>query len=311
MAQLAPAPDFRFVGVEPGPSARAARIIPLAAGAVTFAIALGLSGFELSTLPLALLLGFGTKLIVQRMIGPASNGDRQSRMSIVPWGVLVHNDETPRVLRWPGVRSVEVELVHEMDNATPSIRWSVVKIRTEHELLAGRAPGGVCLESLEANLERYANEAARPLAADLKGESALDEWPEPTFERLLEEARRVLASGELGAEFLLSPSSYRRADVETCPESRTALGFVLSSSGDSPADPRPLALILSAELGARELGPLVMLLTTSPNPMVAAIARAAALRLGVELSRAGALDELAEFVPSGDLAQIRVWAAGS
>jgi hypothetical protein len=311
MSALAPVPDFRYVGVEPGPSARLARAIPLVAGGVTFGIALLFSGFELSTLPLAILIGLGAKIIAQRTIGPVLGGERQSRMSIVPWGVLVHDDDTPRVLRWPGVRSVEVELVHEMDNATPSIRWSVVTIRTERELFAGRAHGGVALESLEANLERYADEAARPMAADLAGQVALDEWPEPSFESLLEQARRLLASGELGASLELGPSSYRRADVDICPETRAALALVLSGSLDSPADPRPLAAVLSAELGARELGPCVMPLTTSPNPMVAAIARAAAIRLGVELCRAGALDELAEFVPSGDLAQIRGWAAGS
>jgi hypothetical protein len=311
MTPLAPAPDFRFVGVEPGPTARHARAVPLLAGVAAFGVAFSLSGFELPMLPLALLIGVGTKLIAQRAIGPVTSGDRQSRMSIVPWGVLVHNDETPRVLRWPGVRSVEVELVHEMDNATPSIRWSVVKIRTERELFAGRAPGGVALETLEANLERYADEAARPLAADLAGQVALDEWPEPTFESLLEQARRLLASGELGAELELCPSSYRRADVDICPETRAALAHALSGSSDTPADARPLAAVLCAEIGARELGAAVVPLTTSPNPMVAAIARAAALRLGVELRRAGALDELAEFVPSGDLAQIRGWAAGS
>jgi hypothetical protein len=311
MAHLAPAPDFRFVGIEPGPSSRMARGIPLAVGVGTLVLGIVLAGFQPTTLPLQVLAALGAALIAQRAIGPVVSGSElnQVRMSIVPWGVLVHHDDTPRVVRWAGVRSIEVVLVHEMDNATPHIRWSVVKIRTDRELFGGRAHGGVALESLEANLERYADEASRPLAGDLAGQTVLDEWPDPTFESLLENARRLLAAGELGAELGLGPSSYRRADVEVCPETRAALQAVLSgSTDDSPADPRPLAAVLCAELGARELGAAVVPLTTSPNPMVAAIARAAALRLGVELRRAGALDELEEFVPSADLSQIRAWA---
>ncbi len=313
MPRSAPPPDFRFVGIEPGPSLRFGRGVPVVAGAMTFALAMLLGGFELRAFPFAILVGLGAAAIAFKAVGPVLQGNETNhvRMSIVPWGVLVHNDETPRVLRWAGVRSVEVLLVHEMDNATPSIRWSVVTIRTEREIFGGRAPGGVALEALEANLELYAEEASRPLAADLMGVCALDEWPEATFESLLVEARRLLCSGELGAKLELGPSSYRRADVDVCPETRSALATLLGAAPESPADPRPLALVLAAELDARELSGSVVPLTTSPSPMLAAIARAAAIRLGVELRQAGALEELEEFVPAADLAQIRQWAAAS
>jgi hypothetical protein len=67
--------------------------------------------------------------------------------------------------------------------------------------------------------------------------------------------------------------------------------------------------VIAAEIGAVELEAQVVALTICPHPMVAAVARASALRLGTDVRRAGALDELAEFVLDADLDLIRSWAA--
>jgi hypothetical protein len=251
-----------------------------------------------------------TAVIVSRRLGPLARSSAHDarRFSIVPWGVVVHADEMPRVLRWAAIREISVEGVHGMDHATPSTRWSVVTIRTERETFGGRAPGAVELESLEANFERYAAEAARPLALDLDGCVPLEDLLEPSFERLLSEARRLMASGELSERLALEPKSYRDAGSAPCPETRRALRAVLESSSDAKADARALAAVLAAELGAVDLSPAVTGLTLSPNPVVAAVARGAALRLGAGLAKVGALDELSEFVPEGDLSDIRAWA---
>ncbi len=308
-----PPPDFRLVGVEPGPSIGRARGIKLGVGLSVFVVGV-LAAWRLDwvTVAFSLLIAASAVLIAHRALGPVLESDRlsEARMSIVPWGVLVHAEPEPRVLRWAAVRELHVDCIHEMDNATPSTRWSVVKIRTERETLGGRAPGDVALERLEANVERYAEEAARPVALDLDGATGAEEPFEPVFERLLSEARWLLSTGELEERLALAPRSYRHAGSEPCPETRGALAEVLERGLDSPADPRPLAALLAAELGERSLLGLVLPLTASPHPVVAAVARAAALRLGGDIKRIGALDELSDFVSAADLGQLRLWAGG-
>jgi hypothetical protein len=86
-----------------------------------------------------------------------------------------------------------------------------------------------------------------------------------------------------------------------------ALRRTLSGEFAGPADARVLAAILIAELGAGELREALVAFATSPNPLLAAVARAAALRLGAAVQRVGALDEVRDFLPNADLEQIRAW----
>ena len=58
---------------------------------------------------------------------------------------------------------------------------------------------------------------------------------------------------------------------------------------------------------ARLTAELLRLVTTA-HPLVAAAAKAAALRLGVEVSKTGSLDEVAPFVAEDDLAVLGGWA---
>jgi hypothetical protein len=165
------------------------------------------------------------------------------------------------------------------------------------------------LERLEAYLSRYADEAARPAALDLEGNSALDEWLDPNFELLLAEARRLLHSGELTERLGLMPRSYREPrPARASAEAIERLEEVLRGPPESAADPRPLAALIAAELGARELMDPLRDLVTSPHPLLAAIARASALRLGADVKRVGAVEELSDFVPSRELEQIQSWA---
>jgi hypothetical protein len=80
---------------------------------------------------------------------------------------------------------------------------------------------------------------------------------------------------------------------------------------EASADPRALACILAAEVRAVELAPSVAALTNCPHPMIAAVSRAAALKLGTDVSRVGALDELRDFVPMTDLEMIERWASAA
>jgi hypothetical protein len=235
---------------------------------------------------------------------------REVTMAVVPWGIIVTPDTEPRVLRWPAIKKVSVDVTHTLRGGTPVIVASFVTVQTERETLAGRASGAVGLESLVANLDAYADEASRPPARDLEGSApAGDDATEPVATLLLRLAEELCSSGTGAARLLLPAGGYRsvstrRAASETLEELHAAL----YSSADTPADPRPLAAILAGMLGARELVPDLLRLVSSPHPMVAAFAKAAAIRLGAPLNRAGALGEIGPFLFDEDLDAIRAWA---
>ena len=74
-------------------------------------------------------------------------------------------------------------------------------------------------------------------------------------------------------------------------------------------DRRPLAAMFAAELGARALVDVLVGLTISPHPFVAAVARAAALRLGADVRHVGAIQELSDFLAEPELEAILRWGA--
>jgi hypothetical protein len=51
-------------------------------------------------------------------------------------------------------------------------------------------------------------------------------------------------------------------------------------------------------------------LVQSPHPLLAAIAKVAARKLGAPTSRAGALDEVAPFLHTEDMEAMAAWAEG-
>jgi hypothetical protein len=312
----APPPDFRYVGLCPGPSFSAVAGLCCGVGLGTFALGAGLGGTaEAATLGAAAIAGGIAALLCARLSGPTARWSLQVPMAIVPWGVVLESDSMPRILRWAAVREVRVDLVCDMDNATPSTRWSIVTIRTDRELLGGRAPGSVALERLETHLESYAEEAACPLALDLDGREGLDAAYEANFELLLAEARRLIHSGELCGRLQAIPVSYREHGawraLGTSADTTRVLRKTLLGEFEGPADPRPLAAILAAELGATELRDALVAFVTAPNPLLAAVARGAALRLGAAAKQVGAVDEVRDFLPATDLEHIRAWARDS
>ena len=240
-------------------------------------------------------------------------GAREAAMAIVPWGVLVDPDTEPRALHWPAIRRITVDVSHSTSGGTPAVVASVVTVDTGRELLAGRTWGAAGLEGLVANLGAYAEEASRPVALDLDGTGeAGDGATEPVMAELLARADDLCASAR-GARLLgLPPGGYRSvASRSAGPETREVLHGVLTADpqDEHPADARPLAAILAARLGARELVPDLLDLVATPHPLVAAVAKAAALRLGAPQSRAGAVEEVAAFLFEDDRAYLERWAA--
>ncbi len=234
-----------------------------------------------------------------------------SPMAIVPWGVIVSPDaDDERVLPWSGVRRILVEHFHTKDVAgAPATVESYVTVETARERLAGRAPGHVSLERLIAFLDAYQDESARPVAVDLDGNplagDPLDGQGITT--KLLEAAPTLLASAQGRDSLSLEPMSYRDDDSRA-PSVGTVrtLRDVLRGTPDR-ADARPLAALLSAEIHAESLLPELLRLVTSVHPVVAACAKAAALRLGAEPTRVGALEEVAPFLSDEDLSALSAW----
>lgn len=261
---LAPPPDFRYLGLEPVTS----RIGALAAA-----------------------LGFGRE-------GAAT------RIALVPWGVLVEEPNAPRILRWPGVRKVEVLF------ASP--RGSRVVVATDRDRFVGAGAGTVKLDRLIDHLEAWAAEQSRPLAlgldADAEGPSVAPH--EPAFEALASAVRSWLSSAAATRALALPDLDYRRAGAGRQASSRAVelLRAVLRDRGAHAHDARAYAAFAAAELGATALGPDLVVLSQSPHPFVAALAKQAARKLGVARARTGTLEEVAPFLLDPDRAQLDAWA---
>lgn len=318
--KLPPPPDFRYVGLEAAPrgwglgaGTVAGAFAALGAGSALLSGGASGRGLLLSALgavTTALVVGLGTS-------GPsalrrhARRGGSAVPMAIVPWGVLVEPDEVPRVLRWAAVRSVQVDMIHGRDQATPTTLWSLVTVETERERLAARAPGAVPIDRLMVHLEAYADEAAHGVALDLDGERRAFGPYEPDVEPLLGAARAWLESSEASSRLDLPPVGYRRTGGATAvgPRGVELLRGILRDRTPKPVDPRPFAAVVAAELGVRALAADLVTLVQSPHALLAAVAKSAARRLGEGIVKVGTVDEVAPFLPERDVQALAAWSA--
>jgi hypothetical protein len=313
-ATLAAAPDFRYVGLEPAHDlgGRVAASLFLAGGGVGVGLLreLGL----LSAAVGAFLAATGIALVWRRVTAPMRrSGTHRVPFALVPWGVLVDDAESPRVLRWAAVRSLTVHTMYGRDaSATPSTLWSYVTLKTDHELFAGRTPGSAPLDRLLAHLESYAREQGHAVAVDLEGQRPSAIGPlEPEFERILSSAHESITSGpsshRLGIESAYRTRGPRAAGTDTI----DVLRSILRDRREHDLDRRPLAAVVAAELGLHELVPELVALVQSPHPMVAATAKAAGIRLGAAQARCGDIDEVAPFLAPEDVEGLRAWIAAA
>ena len=309
MARKVLPPDFRYVSLVPGPTSAA---VTLAAGTVGLgAVAATLHRIGHHPIALGLALGLAGAMSAALMLarGPRGTlGARQVAMIIVPWGVVVEPETAPRILRWPAIRKISVLVSHVMEGGTPSVVASTVVVTTDRDVLSARTQGPAGLERLTANLDAYAEEATRLVASDLAGtEICGDGAIEPVITELLCRAEELCTTSQGAAELGLPPGHYRSFSSRVAaPETVTLLRAALECH-DSPTDPRALAALVAGMLGARELLPELLGLTVSPHPIVAAAAKAAALRLGAAQSRAGSIDEVAAFLFEEDHEKLERW----
>jgi len=242
-----------------------------------------------------------------RRLRAAARASTPPSLAIVPWGVLVESEDRSSALHWAGIDRVETNVVYGRDLGTPTTRYSLVTIETAHERLVGRAAGGVSLERLLIHLEAYAREASHVVALDLDGECATDGPSEPTCESLLSSARAYVASGMASNRLELPARSYRENGAPAGQKAVDVLRAVLRDRTARLIDPRPFAAVVAAEIHAAPLIDELVELVQSPHPVVAAVAKVAASKLGVSIARVGALDEVEPFLLRRDVEALAAW----
>jgi hypothetical protein len=312
--KLAPAPDFRHVGLQPGPGVGTRFALSVAAAGAGVGAALVEAFSTRAAVVAGLLAATGAAFSLRQLLGPTARkwGTRAVPMAIVPWGILLSHEEQPRVLHWAAITRVHVEMTYGRDQGTPSTLWSVITVETERERFAGRARGAVHLERLLVHLEAYAREASHTIALDLDGTQRGEGPLEPDCEPLLSAARAYVESAPGSSRLGLPSAGYRTAAARTAsPQTLDVLRDVLCDRREKSIDPRPFAAIVASELGARDLLDEIMALGQSPHPVVAAVSRVAAHRLGASGPRVGALDAVAPFLVDRDLEVLQAWDVAS
>ncbi|MEO8874026.1 MAG: hypothetical protein ABI461_00435 [Polyangiaceae bacterium] len=315
-ATLAPAPDFRYVGLMPVPSTRARAMLRDVLGCAFMGAVAGWTCVPFGD-DRAAAMSFGA--ITSGALHVLYNQSRRAKMArpapalpmaIVPWGVLIQSELQPRALRWTAIERVDIQAQYVRHSAIDTTAWSFLTVETLRERFVGRARGDVPLDRLVAHLEAYSNESAHRIALDLDGAHPASGHLVASCDTLLHAAREYIGSSAAVRRLSLAGADYRRAGSRFA--SRHAieeLRRVLSSRRDLAVDPRPFAAILAAEFGARELEREIVALVQSPHPVVAAVAKAAARRLGVATSRTGTLEEVAPFLFEQDVSSLDAWVA--
>jgi hypothetical protein len=303
---LPPLPDFRYVGLDPYRPRGVLLAGALATGAGAFVFASSLIGPGRALLAACGVAGaalFSQRL--RRNVHSLSKNAAPTSMAIVPWGVIIADEVAPRVLRWASARHVEFDTVHGREDGAPTALYSVVRLRTDREELCGMTAGAAPLERLVAYLHAYDDEQHHALATDLDGDGAIDPL-DPQVGLLLESARGLLATAPPALGLASGGYRLRYARAGTPITVDRLRGVLRDRTARSP-DPRAFAAVLAAELGLRDLAPDLLSLVQSPHPVLAAVAKRAALLLGVPTSKAGSLDEIAPFLGERDLELLSAW----
>lgn len=301
VALFAPVPDFRYVGLEPVPARRVS-----VAGAVALGGGVAMATSSAGLLQALVCGGVVSALAVFELKRTQRPNRGAVRMAIVPWGVLVHADAS-RILRWSAVKRLEIAT-----SRAPGL-WSDgalsrVVVQTERERFVGATIDAPPLDGLVEHLDAYAAEQSAPVALDLDG-ARPGEALEPDCESLLVAARAWLETARAAVQLGLPPAGYRRACVRApSPRAIEVLRRVLRDRTPKRADPRAFAAVIAAEVNARELVPDLIPLTQCPHPLVAAVAKQAAHKLGAARARVGTLDEVAPFLFEGDRRRLDAWA---
>lgn len=284
-------------------------------GAASGAILLGhASGWAAALC--GIVVGAAVALGMRLRSGPVRQwGTRGMQLGFTPWGVLVEPEDGPRlpeegarVLHWAAIERVHLEMIYGRDGGTPSTLFSNVTVETGREAFVARAAGAVPLDTVLVHMDAYAREQAQKVALDLDGARAGEGPVEPDFEPLLSAALESIESAPSSHRLGLPPSGYRRASARAASAVTVdVLREVLCDRTAKAVDPRAFAAVLAVELHAVELAQDLARLAQSPHPLLAAVARAGACKLGASVSKVGSIEEVAPFLLPDDVVAIEAW----
>ncbi|TKD00336.1 hypothetical protein [Polyangium fumosum] len=230
---------------------------------------------------------------------------RRVAMRIEPWGFVLDPEGTEDVLPWPRISNLRHRTVLLSEQNTVDMFFVEVDGETHRAVCPVSAP----LAVLPVAFPGYVAAAKRPVALDLEGAMSI-EGTRATFAELLTRARRTLESPDGAAQLGMPAAGYRGVASRAAGHETAAILRGALTGHRRAVDEGPLAAMLAAMLGTRELLPEVLTLCMSPSPLVAAVGKAAALRLGAAPMQPGAVEEVLPFLPEDEVRAIERFAQG-
>lgn len=311
MRELAPA-ELRYQFLEAGTGK-----VPWIVGGVTGAVGLGGAigaGVATGQMWVAFLAPFVGLLLGAmggQSVGPFERDLKTLHaipISIVPWGLVLDPERRPEPIRWSKIKRLSHTILTKNrrdDEHAPRRAMFLFDLGTRR--IQCVADEGSWVQMVHAFRPRLAISSARPPASDLAGTSALETTGLPLSLALIRRAQALIASAEGRAMLGLEGGSYRTTSSGIAGERTRQMLYQAFWDAESHYDPGPIATILAAELQVKTLLPHLLELILAPTPILAAAARASAVKLGATLMSAGSLDEVRWFIPTIDIDELRAW----
>lgn len=306
---LCPA-ELRFVSLDPGPG-RAAFWVK---GLVTGAAIGGISMIKVGVLaPAAVVIGAvvgGAVLAFDHARRPAiERGTRKiltPSLDVCPWGVSGER----QVFRWSDFTTIH-HLTRHVQRNRETVLLNLYYLELHDGTLLQSQTESIDASILQVLHERFARASARKIALGLTDTAGAPPSAEGLATELIEAARRIVLAEEPPAWFeRLATSDYRGAGASALtPDAATRLRAGLLEEPGGDIDLGPLHIAILAECGVDAAAAELLALTMSPNVVVAAAARAGAMRLGVPQMRTGPLSELSSFLRASEIASWAAWAS--
>ncbi len=311
MRDLAPA-ELRYQSLDAGPGK-----LPWVVGGVTGGVALGGVVGTSIALGFPVFAAFGpvvgavAALFAGFLTGPFERGLDSLvavPVAVVPWGIVIDPDKVPEPIPWSEIKALSHRIVtsnSRHDKHAP--RRALFLFNLGDRRIQAVADEGPWVTAIHTFRPKLAVSASRSFAPDLAGTSEIDRQGLPLSLALVRRAQALLDSPEAGTLLGLEGGGYRTTSSRIAGERTRQILHAAFWDSHSPHDPGPLAVILAGELRVTSLLPHLLELILAPSPLLAAVARAAAVRLGATLISAGSLDEIRDFLPEADIAELRNW----
>lgn len=311
MRDLAP-PELRYQFLEGGTG-----MVPWIVGGVTGA--LGVGGAVGTALALGQIWVAVAAPVVGLVLGAAGGssigpfeGDLKTLYAVpaavVPWGLLVDPERRPEAVPWRKIRKISHRIISKSNrNDNYVTKRAMFLFDIGGRRIQCVADEGSWVQILHQYDARLTLSSSRPPASDLSGTSVLDTAGLPVSLALIRRAQALIASPEGRSTLGLEGGGYRTTSSGIAGDRTRQHLYQAFWDAEAPYDPGPIAAILAAELQVKALLPHLLELILAPTPILAAAARACAVKLGASLMSAGSLDETRFFVPDADLEELRSW----